>query len=163
MAKSEPRQPPRLPLFDRLLRGDAEDVDRNAERAMRVLREAVRRDLEILFNTRPCYRTPPSELTELQRSVLSYGLPDLQSQRMATAGQQEEFRQRLEAIVRRFEPRFRDLSIEILSDAQNLDRTLRFRIHAVLETDADAEPVIYDTLLDPASRGLTVVADSRDA
>lgn len=159
MARADDRQPPRLPLFDRLLRGDSDETDRNAERARRALREAVRRDLEILFNTRPHYRSAPPELVELRRSVLSFGLPDLQTQRMATAAQQEEFRLRLEAIIRRFEPRFRDLSVEILSDAQTLDRTLRFRIHAVLETDAESEPVVYDTLLDPASRGLTVVGN----
>jgi predicted component of type VI protein secretion system len=48
--------------------------------------------------------------------------------------------------------------VELIDNINPLDRTLRFRIHAVLLMDADGETVIYDTLLDPASRGLYVSA-----
>ena len=159
MARSSAKQPPRLPLLDRLLQGDSLEVDRNPERALRSLREAVRRDLEILFNTRPCYLSFSSELTELERSLISFGLPDLQTQRIETDAQRESFRQTLEQIIRRFEPRFRDLSVEILTNEDAMERTLRFRVHAVLFVDPISEPIVYDTLVDPVSGGLLLIGD----
>ena len=160
MAKPGAKQPARLPLLDRLLQGEAAPAVIDADRSAATLREAVRRDLEILFNTRPRCRSWPAELTELQSSVLSFGLADLQTRRMATPAQQDEFRVQLEAVIRRFEPRFREVSVNLLANANTLDRSLRFRIQAILRGDADAEPVVYDTLLDPGSRGVSVaVAD----
>jgi len=125
---------------------------------MRELRESVRRDLEILLNTRPARPAPDSDMTELATSVLSYGLPGLQSQNLATPAQQEAFRKQLETIIKRFEPRFRELTVELVSRDSNLDRTLRFRMRAVLQADATSEAVVYDTVVDPATGGLRILA-----
>jgi type VI secretion system protein ImpF len=161
MARSTNKPPPRLSLFDRLLQGDSIETDRNADRAMRQLRDGVRRDLEILFTTRPRYLSIPPELDELDTSALTYGLPELQTQQLSTPAQQEAFRRRLEALVRRFEPRFRDVSVELIVGDNQLDRTLRFRVHAVLQADATSEAVVYDTLVDPVSGGLLLVGEQR--
>ena len=157
MARQTTKPPPRLSLFDRLLQGDCIETDRNADRAMRELREAVRRDLEILFTTRPRYLSIPPKLEELRLSLLSFGVQDLQTQQLATPAQQEQFRLKLEALIRKFEPRFREVSVELVARTDTLDRTLRFRVHAVLQTDATAEPVVYDTVVDPVSGGLVLV------
>lgn len=157
MARPTTKLPPRLSLFDRLLQGDSIETDRNADRATRELREAVRRDLEILFTTRPRYLSIAPELEELRLSLLSFGVQDLQTQQLATPHQQEQFRLKLEALIRKFEPRFREVSVELVARTDTLDRTLRFRVHAVLLADATAEPVIYDTVVDPVSGGLVLV------
>lgn len=154
MARSTPKLLPKLPLFDRLLQGDSIETDRNADRAMQELRDGVRRDLEILLTTRPRYLSISAELEELHTSLLSFGLQELQTQQLATPTQQEQFRLRLETLIRRFEPRFHSVSVELLTQADTLDRTLRFRVHAVLQTDATSERVIYDTLVDPVSGGM---------
>lgn len=156
MANQATSDPPRLSVLDRLLEGENVDSDRNVRHATQQLREAVRRDLEILLNTRPRCLSWPAHFGELDTSVLAFGMPDLQTRAVATAGQRESFRAGLEAIIRRFEPRFQDLSVEIAERATPLDRSLRFRIHAVLTTDAESEMVVYDTFLDPASRSLHV-------
>lgn len=144
-----------LPLFDRLLQGDNIETDINAERAMRAARESVRRDLEILLNTRPCHLAIPAGLDELHSSLIGYGLPELPTQQMGSPSQQETFRQRLEAIIRRFEPRLRELSVEIVEPEQALaDRTLRFRIQAVLHVAASTEIVVYDTFVDPVAAAI---------
>lgn len=157
MARAPASQPPRLPLIDRLLQGDSVEVDRNPERALRALRESVRRDLEILFNSRPRYLSFAKELTELEVSLISFGLPDLQTQRVNTAAQRETFRVELEKLIGRFEPRFRDLSVEIMTGDDETDRTLRFRLHAVLFVDPISEPILYDTMVDPVSGGLVLL------
>jgi type VI secretion system protein ImpF len=161
MARSAPKAPPRLSLFDRLLQGDSIETDRNADRAMRELRDSVRRDLEILFNTRPRFLSFDPKLDELRTSLISFGLHDLQTQQMATPSQQEQFRIRLEALIRRFEPRLREVSVEVSSATETLDRTLRFRVHAVLLADATSEAVVYDTLVDPVSGGLIIMGGAK--
>ncbi|MEO3389468.1 type VI secretion system baseplate subunit TssE [Mesorhizobium sp. CAU 1741] len=159
MARSPANPPPRLSLFDRLLQGDSIETDRNAERAMRQVREGVRRDLEILFTTRPRYVSMPAELPELGKSMLSFGMPDLQTQQLATPAQQENFRRQLEQLIRRYEPRFNDVSVELVVGDGELDRTLRFRVNAVLITDSITEAISYDTLIDPVSGDLLLVGD----
>ncbi len=156
MARSQSVPPPRLPLFDRLLQGDSIETDRNADNAMRELRESVRRDLEMLLNTRPVGDLPMA-MDELATSVLSYGLPELQNQNLATPAQQEGFRKKLETVIRRFEPRFRELSVELVSGDSTLDRTLRFRMRAVLQADTTSEEVVYDTVVDPATGGMRIL------
>ncbi|MFC6486404.1 type VI secretion system baseplate subunit TssE [Nitratireductor sp. GCM10026969] len=157
MARFASKPPPRLPLFDRLLQGDSIETDKNAERAMRELREGVRRDLEILFNTRPRRLPADRRETELSKSVLSFGLPELQNQQLATVEQQELFRKRLEQLIRRFEPRFQELTVDLIPQDSSLDRTLRFRLRAVLKADASGETVVYDTVVDPATGGLLII------
>lgn len=158
MARTPAAAPPRLPLFDRLLQGDSIETDRNADNAIRELRESVRRDLEILLNTRPASEAAETGLEELAVSVLSYGLPELQNQNLATPAQQEVFRRQLETVIRRFEPRFRELTVELVGRDSSLDRTLRFRMRAVLQADTTSEAVVYDTVVDPATGGMRILA-----
>lgn len=157
MARSAPPAPPRLPLFDRLLQGDSIETDRNVDSAMRELRESVRRDLEILLNTRPALDAEVLDGEELSTSVLSYGLPELQNKNPSTPAQQEVFRRLLESIIRRFEPRFRELTVELVGRDSTLDRTLRFRMRAVLQADSASEAVVYDTVVDPATGALRIL------
>lgn len=157
MARGENNRPLRLPLFDRLLQGDNVETDRNPDRALRELRDSVLRDFEILFNTRPRHLPLDPELVELQKSVLSFGLPGLQIEKLATETQQEQFRERLLAVIRRFEPRFHDLNVELVVGDGAMDRTLRFRLRAVLTLDTVRQEVIYDAILDPAVGGLRII------
>ena len=153
MADRKPaKRPVILPILDRLLQGDNIEIDGNFDRAIQVLRESVRRDLEILSNTRPYYRALPEELGELKSSLIAFGLPDLQVQNLGAASQQEECRARIEDAIRRFEPRLREVTVEILeADAEAGDRTLRFRIDAIMDVAETAEAVVYDTFVDPVS------------
>ncbi len=157
MARAAPPSPPRLPLFDRLLQGDSIETDRNVDSALRELRESVRRDLEILLNTRPALIGNAPEGDELSTSVLSFGMPELQNRNLSTPAQQEVFRRLLEGIIRRFEPRFRELTVELVGRDSTLDRTLRFRMRAVLQADSSSEAVVYDTVVDPATGGLRIL------
>ena len=156
----QPKVPPRLALFDRLLQGDSIETDRNPDRAMRELRESVRRDLEILLNTRPRHLPFDEGLEELEQSILYFGLSELQGQHLATPAQQAQFQAHLQAVVARFEPRFRELSVELSNGENSQDRVLRFQIHAVLVTDTAAEPVSFDTMIDPVT-GSLMIRDTR--
>jgi type VI secretion system protein ImpF len=149
--------PIRLSILDRLLAGDEADNPKDAAASSRALRASIRRDLEMLFNTRPSQRSSPPHLDELKTSVLTYGLSDLQTRPLASPEQRETFRRQFQEIVARFEPRLRDVSVEIPSDADPLDRTLRFRIHGLLVTETGTDVLVYDTAVDPSSRNLSII------
>ncbi len=80
MAKSDPEVAVQQPLLDRLIDQDpasgADPVQTRAA-AVRALKEALRRDLEWLLNTRRTSLESPGKYQELSRSVYFYGLPDL--------------------------------------------------------------------------------------
>jgi type VI secretion system protein ImpF len=156
----EPTLRLRLSFLDRLLLDAEGEDDLSPMRELPRLHDAVRRDLESLLNSRRFCRSWPRSAGELDVSVLSFGLADIYSQPMATEAQREVFRATLEDAIRRFEPRFRSVTVTILKNTEEFDRTLRFRIQAVLTVDAEGEPVIYDSTLDPASRSF-MVTDAR--
>lgn len=149
-------QPLRLSLLDRLILDPEIEEARSPERWRNRMRDSVRRDLEMLLNTRRWIESWPTSFGELDTSLLSYGLPDIYNQSFTTDAQRDAFREQLIEIIRRFEPRFQSVTVEILNNADPLDRTLRFRIQAVLLADFEGEPVVYDSLLDVASRNFHV-------
>lgn len=151
----------RLSVLDRLLLDDGWEGVRSAERTNRLVRASIRRDLEILFNSRPRYRSWPAELEELAVSNLSFGLPDIQTLQIADDKGRDLYRRLMVQAIERFEPRLKDVTVEIPASTDALDRTFRFRIHAVLVSDADGEPVVFDTVLDPTSRALSILGAGR--
>ncbi|HEV7547890.1 MAG TPA: hypothetical protein VGO42_25260, partial [Reyranella sp.] len=71
-----------LPLLDRLIDADpSEPSDRplSAAAAMDALRTSICSDLEELLNTRRRWRSWDPHLTELERSLVGFGLPDFAS------------------------------------------------------------------------------------
>jgi type VI secretion system protein ImpF len=63
----------------------------------------------------------------------------------------QKLRQVIERTISRFEPRLKNVNVQIEASGQNA-RDLRFRITAMLVMDPIAEPVIFDTFFD-VSRG----------
>jgi type VI secretion system protein ImpF len=156
MARSDTQARARLSFLDKILLEDDGVVAPSPSREMAILRAAVRRDLQALLNSRRWSKSWPKAAGELDSSVLAFGLPDIHTVPTATQNQQEMFRRTIEDTVRRFEPRFRSFEVTLLRNSEDLDRTLRFRIRAVLRADADGEPVTYDSRLDPALRAFVV-------
>ena len=95
MAKIQRDQPLVPSVLDRLL-DDQPDVSREPvkprHQMLRELQEAVRRDLENLLNTRARVGNLPSDLLELQKSVVHYGLPDFRSINIAIESGRDQLR-----------------------------------------------------------------------
>jgi len=159
MARIHPEQPLVPSVLDRLL--DAEpEVSREAAKSrnqiLRELKQSVRRDLENLLNTRQRCLPPPTGLKELKQSLANYGIPDFTAANMASPKEREQFCRTLQTVLRQGEPRFKTVKVQLLSNAEPLDRTLRFRIDALLYADPAPEPVVFDSLLEPATGTVAV-------
>ncbi|MFE0752560.1 type VI secretion system baseplate subunit TssE [Inquilinus sp. NPDC058860] len=153
-----------LSVLDRLLADDADPAlrsgTRRTARSLAAIRDGVRRDLETLLNTRARPTGWPRAWTELDSALTGYGLPDFAALPMTSDEHREAFRSAIEAAIRCFEPRFRSVTVRLLDNAEALDRTLRFRIDALMHAEPAPEPMTFDSILEPASRSFSVTAGS---
>jgi type VI secretion system protein ImpF len=147
------------PLLDRLI-DDAPDQQRDppisAADSMLALRNSVRRDLEALLNARRRWRSWPARLTQLATSPIGYGIPDFASGAFSDAHRREELRIEIEETIRRFEPRFISVRVQLMDTPERLETTLRLRIEAVLHAEPAPEAVTFDTLVDPTTDDVVV-------
>lgn len=146
-------------ILDRLIDRDPQNGREPAQgrhQYLTELRQSVRRDLESLLNSRYCMVSPPEDLTELEHSLLNYGLPDLATVNISDPEKKQSFVRELERILRDYEPRFKSVRITHLDNRDRTDRTLRFRIDAVLWADPAPQSVVFDSILEPVSRSVNV-------
>jgi type VI secretion system protein ImpF len=164
MAKITADQPLVPSLLDRLLDDDpttTRETAKSRSQVIRELKQSLRRDLENLLNTRWRCRGWPEDLEELELSLVNYGIPDITGAELRSARDRERFRQIVEQVIRHFEPRFKTLTVEMLDPAEPLDRTLRFRIDALLHAEPAPEPVVFDSSLQPATGNFEIKGTGR--
>jgi len=148
-----------LSVIDRLIDdapGTQIDARRTRAQTLRDLRAAVRRDLEALLNTRQRCLSPPAHLTEVDNSVVGYGLPDFATASMTGRDWRDTLRRAIELSVRRFEPRFVRFSVKVMEDGDGLERAIRFRIDALMHADPAPEPVVFDSTVEPSVQQFAV-------
>jgi len=155
----------RASILDRLLDDDPQNntelMDDQHQR-MKDLRSSVRRDLESLLNTRYRIIKPPEQYKEVDSSLLNYGLPDLATVNISDIEKRREFTHTLEKIIKHYEPRFKDVKIQYQENKDNTDRTLKFRIDATLYADPAPEVIVFDSILEPISRVVSIKEAGRE-
>ena len=150
-------------VLDRLIDDDPQvrqEAPGSRSQLLRELKQAVRRDLENLLNTRiRCLPSPP-ELAELKQSVVNYGIPDLTGTPLASPREREEFRRIIHSVILLYEPRLKKLNVMLHDQAEAIDRTIRFHIEATLQAEPAPEPVAFDSTLRLATGSFEVKGDS---
>lgn len=149
-----------LSVLDRLIDERPDEVQERPmtpSQTMSRLREAVRRDLEALLNTRERCRGWPPAFREIDDSVVGYGLPDFSV--LSLQGQwRNALSRRVVEAIRRFEPRLTAVNVQFDERREMLERVARFRIEALMAADPAPEPVAFNTQIDAVTR-LMAVAD----
>ena len=138
-----------IPVLDRLLDYEPEishEPVASRSKSLRQFKQSVMRDLEWLLNTRQKVDGIPSDLTEVNRSVVAYGLPDFTTINHKNPADQNRIRRTIESAIAFFEPRLEDVIVTIESSSET-QRLMRFRIDARLKVDPAPEPVTFDTTL----------------
>jgi type VI secretion system protein ImpF len=149
-----------LPLLDRLVDTDpseASDRPLSAAAAMDALRTSLCSDLEELLNTRRRWRSWDPHLTELERSLVGFGLPDFASGAFSDPRRREELRLIIEACIRRFEPRIASLKVSLIEATDKVSGTLRLRVDALLRAEPAPEPIAFDTVVDLITKNVTIL------
>lgn len=153
-----------LSVLDRLLDDGPASAPASGQasrlRTVADLRAAIQRDLEDLLNTRRRVIGWPEDLTELNESILDYGVPDIRAENLGSDIERRRLVDRIEAAIRRWEPRFSDVSVTLVPNGDSADRTLKFRIEALVRADPLPEQLVFDSEVDPASYTVTVGKNS---
>jgi type VI secretion system protein ImpF len=139
-----------LSVFDRLIDHDPRNSKEAAltrGQSVHQLKEAVRRDLEWLLNTRIVAVPPDSRLREVNRSVYVYGLPDFTAYSMSSPEDQSRLIRHLQTAIKRFDPRLDKVRVVPLDVEGANTRILHFRIEALLLMDPAPEHISFDTTL----------------
>lgn len=159
MARIDKKKKLRPSVLDRLFDDEPHnqtEIDMGDHQYLRQLKKSIRRDLENLLNTRFYITEPSDEYTEIESSLLNYGLPDLATVNIIDIDKRNEFTRRLEQALREFEPRFKSVKVSYLDNVDNTDRTLRFRIDGTIYADPSPEVVIFDSVLESVTRTVSV-------
>ncbi|HEX2799445.1 MAG TPA: type VI secretion system baseplate subunit TssE [Thermoanaerobaculia bacterium] len=149
-----------LSVLDRLVDFEPEakaEPPASRSKALRQVKQALRRDLEWLLNTRRVLEVP-EDLPFVSDSILAYGLPDFTNLSVKNAEDQHDLTRALEATLKRFEPRLEDVVVSVAS-ASVLERAFRFKIEARLRIDPVPEPISFDTTLQIGSGNFAVKGD----
>ncbi|MEI5677255.1 MULTISPECIES: type VI secretion system baseplate subunit TssE [unclassified Mesorhizobium] len=128
-----------------------------------VLREAVRRDIEALFNTERFEATPlltdfeadqigddpPSldDFPEVRRSVVNYGVPSF-SGRSARDFDREALAREIRSVLAAFEPRLKESATKVTVNSGDKSVGLSIEIDAVLMMSPTPERMRLRTMID---------------
>jgi len=159
MARVDKKKKLRSSILDRLLDNEPEnqtEVDLGQHQRLKQLRASVRRDLENLLNTRYRIIEPSEEFVQLEKSLLNYGLQDLATVNIIDKEKKKEFTKNLEQALKDFEPRFKSVKVTYQENKDNTDRTLKFRIDAILYADPSPEAIVFDSTLEPVTRNISI-------
>jgi type VI secretion system protein ImpF len=165
MAKAELERTAEPSVLDRLIdtdRGSSADRPLTRAESVRRVMEGVRRDLELLLNSRRIPTPTREGMPELNSSMYYYGLPDINSVGRDVAAAQNRLARQLEEAITAFEPRLTDVKIAMVPTERSKFGELRFTVQAELLMDPTPERVTFDTLLD-SGRGAVAVSGGADA
>jgi type VI secretion system protein ImpF len=140
-----------ISALDRLIDLEPENRVENPlsrTQSVRLLKSAVRRDLEWLLNTRRIADPPDEGLKELNRSVYVYGLADLSALTMAATADRNRLVRQVLATINLFEPRLTNVRLVMVETPDAGKKDVRLRIEAMLRMDPVPEPVTFDTVIE---------------
>jgi type VI secretion system protein ImpF len=140
-------------VLDRLM--EVDDWPATRAQSLRYFREALKRDVEWLLNTR---RPPIENIGKFERAratMVNYGLSDITALGLSSASDQKRLRKALEQCLREFEPRLTDVVVT-LEESQTGDRRLRFHVQGLMRINPAPEEISFDTVLELSSGEYTV-------
>ena len=136
-------------IIDRLIDYEpknSREAPKSRSQSLKELKQAVRRDVEWLLNTKIAHDEIPEGLKEVNESLATYGLRDFVGMSSKDADQRSELLKSVEQALRKFEPRFLNLKVTV-KDLDTLERGVRFQIEGNLRLEPTPEPIVFDTVL----------------
>jgi type VI secretion system protein ImpF len=163
MARWEPEQVVTQSVLERLI--DREpglhgEGPMSRAQSVRLLKSALRRDLEWLLNSRRNPEPAGPEYEETERSLYNYGLPDINSLSWNSSRDRARLAHMIEDAIAIFEPRLDEVKVIPLDTAAGKIQVLRFQIEALLKMDPAPEHISFDTVLQLSTGEYQVKGDA---
>ena len=154
-------------VLDRLIDNEPQnrhsEVPKNQSQILNELRQYVRRDLQNLLNSRLRCTTIPSDLRELEVSLVNFGIPDFCGENSKSENS-EELLDYIRSAIQNFEPRLKKVQVTAIENEKEkgISRILQFRIRAVLCVDPIQDQVSYNSTLEVSTGDFRVEANKND-
>ncbi len=148
MARVKLDQPALPSLLDRLIDEEPDSVlsvSKSYGVLLNDIKSSIRRDLECLLNTRLYRQKFPEKFSELDVSLVNYGLPDFSVIQLGSDEGKEKFRIEVQQIIEKYEPRFKRVLVELEQVGEEYERTLYMKISAILMIEPDPIPLLFDS------------------
>ena len=127
---------------DRLV--DSKEADRGL--SSKQMQDILVRDLQLLLNARQPFLIGDLSSKEIEKSLYSYGLPDMTAVNPRSHRDTQFLKHTLETTIRRFEPRLSRVKIELIENQQDTN-AVKFRIHGYMRLRPHPIAISFDTLL----------------
>ncbi len=145
MAKSKAEILITQSLIDRLV--DMEQWPDTRAASLVMYREALKRDVEWLLNTRQPVIRGLDSFPMATASVLNFGLPDLHNYDGSAGKDQAALTLAMERCIKTFEPRIRHPHVYLVR-TDTLSRSLKFHIEGQVTYETQEEEIKFDTVLE---------------
>ncbi|MEF2070038.1 type VI secretion system baseplate subunit TssE [Consotaella aegiceratis] len=149
------------PLLDRLLDAEPDRVEDPPLRPvdeLRRLREAIRRDLEALLNTRQPPVSPPSDRPHLDSALTAFGIEGFVGASLGSPAAKTRFARAIERRIELFETRLTSVQVTVLKSRNDSDRALRMRIQASFRVNEAMPPIRLESMVDPSTNRIELEA-----
>jgi type VI secretion system protein ImpF len=151
MAHSDSDRAVQLSILDRLT--DDEPTSRveapiTREKSLRMMRAAVKRDLEALLNTIRIAEKVPDAYTELRDSLWLYGLPDINSISLQNEDDENRLLRSLKEAIELFEKRLHGVRVTSYDRIVKSSPAVEFHVEAMLMIEPAPERIAFDTVLE---------------
>jgi type VI secretion system protein ImpF len=163
MPQWEPERTVTQSVLERLIDrepGNSSEPPPTRAQSVRLLKAALRRDLEWLLNARRSPEAVGREFKELEQSLFNYGVPDLSAINRESARDRNRLNRVIEQTLATFEPRLKKIKVIPLESASGAQNVLRFQIEGLLDMDPAPELISFDTVLQLSSGEYQVKGDS---
>lgn len=133
-------------IIDRFLLSQ-DEWPKTRKESMDKYRDALKRDLEWMLNTRKPVMPILEEFPEVSTSVFNFGFPDLQNFDNSQGNDKDAVSTALERCIRTFEPRIYQPRV-FLTRSDTLARSLKFHIEGQIRYEDTKEDIKFDTVLE---------------
>lgn len=122
---------------------------RSQYQTIRELKGIVARDLEAMLNThREALFNITDGYTEVNRSLITYGMPDFSSFDTRNPHDRSRVSIIIKELINDFEPRLKNVNVVVeLKQSHEHVQNLHFRLDALLEVHPAQEQVVFDAVL----------------
>ena len=144
-------------LLDRL-------TDHNPEQAIEPIEDdeaalnhykiSLRQDLESLLNAKRPDLTGLDRYPELETTIVGFGLRDISTEDFSAAGARDRVRRMVTQAIRQHETRLTRIEVEI--DDRLTSTGVRLRVSAQLTLSRARDDVVYEALVRPGDRTISV-------
>ncbi len=117
----------------------------------------LKRDIEILLNTQASLLEWPNAYKELNRSIVSVGMPDYLSMPFEPDSSFLHLCKTIESMLAAFEPRLKEIRVEVIDAYMKANSVVHLRISAIIGAPYKEKVITMESSINPITNNASVL------